>query len=109
LWEGIKGRGYQAVLPDGFKHAIRVLDHLAVPEAKHCESLLAQVLIPNSIHFPAGCVLPAIHFDDQFPLEAGEVDDVSADGLLAPELQAGELLPAKMAPQEGFDTGRVSA
>jgi hypothetical protein len=54
-------------------------------------------------------MLAAVQFDDDRRFEANEVADVTADLMLAPELEAVELTPAQMLPQATFGFGGVVA
>ena len=71
--------------------------HFVVPEPEHTITLCAQelsaVIIPALLHV----VLTAIQLDDQAHIEADKINDVRANGLLAPELEA-QLPIAQTAP-----------
>nr|WP_264299867.1 hypothetical protein [Microbulbifer taiwanensis] len=54
-------------------------------------------------------VLPTVQFDNQFRLQAYEVDYVSAYGLLAFELQAHQSLGAEKVPKALLSFGGVGA
>jgi hypothetical protein len=54
-------------------------------------------------------VLTAIGLDDQPVFDAGEIDDVSGDGMLAAELEPGQPAVAQGFPQNALGAGFVAA
>ena len=54
-------------------------------------------------------VLAAVHLDDQSGFSTGEVCDVAADRMLAPELEAECVFAAQDVPQARFSVRRLRA
>ena len=80
---------------DGFDNAIGVFQNVMVPEAQNAVLLGFEPPRAFGVFFPLICMLPAIHFDDKRFGEAGEIDDVAADGHLSPELETDALALAQ--------------
>jgi hypothetical protein len=67
--------------------SLKIFQHFIVPESNDVESL---ALKDSGVQNIVGCalvVLPAVEFDDQLLLDAGEVHDVFVDNDLAAELK----------------------
>jgi hypothetical protein len=77
-----------------------------IPEAHYAEAAPAEVVCAGAIDLLI--VLPAIRLDDQLSLQADEVGDVGANGVLEAELPA-EAAAAKSRPQEELGIGREAA
>ena len=89
---------------DYLAHALRIPQHLVVPEPQNTKTATAQKRIAPRIARRIG-VLSAVDFHDQPGLQAGEVDDVRADGQLPPEPESLQLAHAQAAPQRAFGIG----
>ena len=74
-----------------------------VPEPQDSESLAGQPAVAECVGL-ALQMLTAVDFDGYSALEADEVDDIRADGFLAPELAA-EGVPAQVTPEEPLGGG----
>lgn len=70
---------------DGFNDPICVSEHVVVPESNNPVALAFKPSCPTIVASYAECMLPAVHFNDELPLGADEVDDITADGCLAPK------------------------
>ena len=79
--------------------AADVLQNLVIPEADHLVSPPFEPGRSRRVRFLPFGVLPAIDLHDQTPPATGEVDDVSTDGRLMPEVTAIQLSRAKSRPQ----------
>src|SRR5690606_19359149 len=81
------------------QHRFHLPQYLMVPETQHPIPPRDQIFIPLAI--PAGLLhmLPTIQFDHQEMLQANEVDDVAADGLLSLELESHEALGTRAVPR----------
>ena len=82
--------------------------HVVVPESEDAERVLANPAVALDVVARVE-VLAAIQFHHQTTFDAGEVDDVSADRVLAPETQAVELAAAQVAPEMALGVRRVSS
>ncbi len=94
-------------LANAFSYAFVVLHDLVVPEtddavAERFERGGALLVVFHSIG-----MLAAVDLDDQLLLQAEEIDDVRADGLLAAEFVACELAVAQGVPEELLGVGLV--
>jgi hypothetical protein len=96
------------IAPDGVLHHLALAQHLMVPEAHHVEAVRRQPRIALRV-LRAAMVLAAIGLDDQPFLETDEIDDVTPQRGLPAELEAGEPLGAKHAPQHALRIGRRAA
>ena len=83
---------------DRLQDAGFVVEHVVVPESQNPETLPSKVQLPRRVFVR---MLPAIDLDDEPCLEAGEVDDVVVDRMLASELMAAQNAGSEGAP-EGF-------
>jgi hypothetical protein len=86
------------------QHAFRILQHIIVPEAQHCDALRGQVsralrVVRSLLWFG---MLPAIQLDGEFRLMAIEVDEIGAEWMLAAEAVAEQLILAQQLPQQVF-------
>ena len=54
-------------------------------------------------------MLAAVENNDEASLEAGEIADIDAKGMLSSEFEAAELATPQMAPKERFGLGLVLA
>jgi hypothetical protein len=83
---------------DRLEHARRILKHVIVPETKDAEAFPVKI----GIALPVGIVvamLPAVGFDDQRSFEAGEIDDVRRDDVLAFEFEQRHSAIAEHGPE----------
>ena len=85
--------------PDHFQHPIDVLKNLVVPETKNPEAFAFEPLGSIGIPFSLLGMLATIKLDNQSGRETNEIDDVAADGGLAPKLMAIHLLVANPLPE----------
>jgi hypothetical protein len=75
------------------EHAFGVGEDVVVPESQHALALTLEPFGSLGVRLVVG-VLTAIGLDNQMMLGADEVDDISADGVLSPELETGQTPPA---------------
>jgi len=101
----VRGRGESRF--DLGPNTIRILQHIAVPEADHAEALAFEIRRAPCIAL--GRVLSAIDFDDEALLGAQKINDVSVDFDLATELEAAVLPRTKEAPQFSLSIRGVEA
>src|SRR5262245_60769991 len=81
---GVRGFGYwQTRAQDRLEYAIRILDHLIVPEAQNKITHRFQGGGSGVVSFSTLVVLPAIDLDDELAFGAQEIDDVVVDGDLS--------------------------
>jgi hypothetical protein len=90
---------------------VDIANDIVVPEAQDDPAILLQTLRPyfiicGRIHFG---MLRAIHFDDQFPFRASEVDYVASDRKLSAEPKPHQLMRANLVPKLQFCIGRLFA
>jgi len=98
------GSGFSAEhRADRADHLVGVEQDIVIPESKHPEAEGPEPLIPFSVAGVVG-VLAAVDFDDEPPRQAGEVDDVSTNRLLAAE-SFSHLTVAQVGPQNSFGLG----
>lgn len=84
--------------------------HVMVPKSHDAVALRLKPSTTAGI--PLGCLLrmlPAVHFDDQFPREPSKIDDVRSDWALSAEMQAERLQRSQDAPKPGFRIRRTPA
>ena len=98
--------GVEQFLADGLDHAFSVFQHIIVPEADDSVAEAFDGFRPVSIDLLA--MLPAVEFDDQVRVPAGEVGDVRTDRELTDELCAFELARAEVTPQALFGVRGIS-
>lgn len=79
-----------------------------VPQADHAPALRFEERRAQRVARPRFEVLASVEFDDQAGLDAGEVDGVRADGMLATELQPAQASVAQVEPQGAFGVGAVA-
>jgi hypothetical protein len=92
---------------DHVTDTFQVLEDVIIPEPHHREPLAAQERLATGVG-SRFVVLAAIDFDQQMPLQAGEVDDVRAERMLAPEPATGELPATQALPQLLFGITHVA-
>jgi len=92
------------------EYSFDLLQYLSVPESKDSKTGLFQPLGADFVVSPLPCLamLISIQFEYQTCLQAAEVSDVRADGMLAPELEA-ELSVAQTTPELECRVSRLSA
>ena len=81
--------------------AIHAQQNIGVPKTKDQEPLLLKPAIACCIALMLRkrSVLPAVEFDDDAVIEGDEIDDVSSNWSLAPELDSRNLSPTKPSPE----------
>lgn len=84
--------------------ALGIGQNVVVPEPQHTPPLPLEPFGPRGVGFVVR-MLTAIGFNDEPMLQAHEIDDVSADGPLAPELVTGHSPVAKYRPEAPFGVG----
>ena len=77
--------------------AFAILQHLVVPEAKHCPPSARQIGIADIVA-NAFCVLRTVGFDDQLSPNAEKVDDVGSEWDLPAKLDAIQTTVAQKTP-----------
>jgi hypothetical protein len=99
----IAGDGQLAA--NSFEHSVGVLQHIVVPEA---DDAVAEALDGRGAgRIDLQGMLPAVEFDRQPRVAAGEICDMGPERELADELGAVQLTAAKMASQTLFGIGAV--
>jgi hypothetical protein len=83
------------------------LQDIVVPKPQDFPSKAVQICRSFAIGLMA--MLPAISFDDQSALGAGEIRDATANRLLPAELEAAELAIADPIPQPPFGVGCLTS
>jgi len=94
---------------DGVADVRAAFEDFEIPETHHPEALAfdersAPVVIDDGLG-----MLPAVQFDDQLGVDAAEVGDVAADGILPSPLPAAEPAVAQGLPESGFGAGLAGA
>ena len=84
-----RGGGIQGT-ENAFHHPGEIGINVRIPKSKNSEALRLQKGVANLIRSSAlrHSVLAAICFDNELASERNEVDDVTADGCLSPEMKA---------------------
>lgn len=80
-----------------------------VPVSQHAISAPLQERIAGSIVCTSNSVLPAIDFDHQPAFNTGEICNVTADGVLAPEACSGYLAATEVMPEFFLGIGEMAA
>src|SRR5690348_6100411 len=83
---------------DQLEHTRSVLDHVIVPEAQNTIAFAPEVGVAPAVGLLIR-VLTAVCFNNQRPLETGEIDNVRRDDVLALELERGHSTVAEHGPQ----------
>ena len=81
--------------------------NLTIPKVQHLETCLLQSCRPLLVALHLHLVLPAIYFDHQTDIQADEIEDVIAIGMLAAEFHS-HLLQTQMAPEMALSFGHGS-
>jgi hypothetical protein len=91
-------------LENALKHSFEILQHVAVPESQHTNARSFERFRAADVASQVTriSVLAAIELDGEAGLLTIEVDDESADGMLAPELQLLDAPAAKRTPESGL-------
>ena len=76
---------------DSLENAVGVTQRLIVPKAKHAIALSFEICGAGLVGSPFQSVMAPVQLDDQLGFSAAEVRDEGADGVLAAELEAGQL------------------
>jgi hypothetical protein len=96
---------------DNFQHALDVLQHIVVPEAK--DAIAMRTKVSGSLRITDNVIrlimLPAIDLDDQASLMAGEVCKVRTDSGLPPEMGSLNWQAPQMPPKFAFRFDHVAA
>ncbi len=87
--------------------AIEIFQNIVIPEAKDLEALAFEKCRSTSVALNR--VLATVDFDDQAPLRAKKIGDVTADLNLTTEFEAVELPVAEDAPQPLFSVRGLPA
>ena len=89
---------------NAFHHSREIGINVRIPESKNSEALRLQKGVANLIRSSAlrHSVLAAICFDNELASERNEVDDVTADGCLSPEMKAESFQFTQLHPQFDF-------
>ena len=90
---------------DGFKDKLRMLQHVAIPEANHPPTSSLQMRGSAAIRILSRNVLPSIELDHETALHAREIREVWADRMLSPEAVPRQPSVANMKPQSKFCVG----
>src|ERR1700678_1602243 len=90
------------------QHALAILGHLVVPEAKHLPPLARQIAVTDRVA-NAFCVLRAVRFHYQLSPNAKKVDDVGSEWNLPAKLDAIQAAIAQETPQAQLGASRRSA
>ena len=93
---------------DRLEHARRILKHVIVPETQDSEAIPAKIGIAPPVGSTVA-MLTAVGFDDQQTFEAGKIDDVGIDDVLATELGGGHSTVAQHSPEASLGRRRVGA
>lgn len=95
-------------LQDALEHGLRLLQHFVVPEAKHSKPCRFERRGACRILGEGLGVLRSVHFDNQFLLQAHEIEDVIFEWVLTAELHPQLFAPYAM-PKLSFCVGHASA
>lgn len=101
------------MLRDGFVYALQdseaVLEDVVVPEAQDAVTPGEEEGVSFFVVVLPFGVLAAVELDQDFSGQAGEIDDIGADGVLAAEAVAVKLVVAQVVPEKPFGVGSVAA
>jgi hypothetical protein len=76
-----------------------------VPKADDFKALCFEEASPPFVALPIGNVLSAINFNDQFPFQTYEINDVRWERMLPAKFKIAELTISKSLPQERLSIG----
>lgn len=96
---------------DSVQNAVEIFAHLVIPESDDAKAIGCEAFCPCAIigFLRRVAMLIAIEFDDQFCLEADEIDDIRPDWLLTAKLESVKLPIAQGEPQLTLDVGLLPA
>ena len=77
-------------LTNGLDHAFEIVRHVIVHETNDAEALGSEPGVAALVAHVVDVVCCAIKLDDEFALDADEIDDEPADGVLAADFQSVE-------------------
>lgn len=92
--------------PNNLSHRVDIAQHLIVPKPQDKESRLLQALVTPLVSLIVQ-MLPTIHFDNQALFQAGEIQYVVQERMLATEFAARHLATSQTLPQMDFGIGHV--
>jgi hypothetical protein len=87
---------------DRVDHGIELRLDVTIPKPQHTVTGRSQEAVPPLVVGRTFEMLTAIQFDDEPPIERGEVADVEADLVLSAELETADLAATETAPEESF-------
>ena len=90
---------------DGFKDQLRMLQHVAIPEADHPPTSSFQIRGSAAIRLLFRNVLPSVELDHERVLYACEIREVLGDRMLTPEAVPRQPSVANMKPPSKFCVG----
>ena len=99
--------GDEQFLADRLKHALRIFQHVVVPEAEH--SVAERVDDPRARRVCFGRMLTAIELDGDMRVATSEVRDEAADWKLTDELGSFKAAAPQMVPESVLGVGRSSS
>jgi len=88
------------------KNAIRIQQHIVVPESQHPIAARRKFIIPTRVIFLLRQMLTAIYLDDELRFHARKIGNVIADRHLSPKAIPRQLSIAQKAPQMSLGGGR---
>ena len=91
------------------KDAFQIGKYVIVPEAQDSKAVFRQAGVPLLVPGFGFGVLAAVKLDDDPPVKGDEVNDISFDGLLAPESGTFHLAVAQMSPKMPFRIGDIGS
>jgi hypothetical protein len=94
-------------LPDEFEHTGQIIDHVAIPKPDDAIPAPGNRARAGCVYLLLRCVLAAVEFDRKLEARAGEIDDVTADRMLAAKAVR-TLQFTKSAPQTFLYLRRVT-
>ena len=96
---------------DRFQHALSVHHDIEIAEAKNAIAFGCEKGVPPHVAPEMGVLemLPTVDFDNQVVLVANEIDDVGADGRLAPEACTAKSMRSDEVPDSLFCFGHLAA
>lgn len=81
-----------------YQDPLDVLQHLVVPKTHYREALRPEPCISRSIFFSLFGMLSTVYLNNQLPIQANKIDNISSQRLLTSELHPIELFQSQMPP-----------
>lgn len=88
-----------------YQDPLDILQHLVVPKTHDREALRPEPSISRSIFFSLFGMLSTVYLNDQLPIQANKIDNISSQRLLSSEFHPAKLFSSQRSPQQSFRIG----